>query len=417
MSDPSGGISRRRTHCPSCETRLPEDAAFCPSCGMATGPRFCQQCGTGLGANDRFCLSCGAPTSDVASTRQPPPVSSGMGQAQSQIATAASQLTQSPLIALALVAAGLLGGVVLIIRWGIGATSLSEVVRFLASAGAPLALIAFLDTPKVSIEHRLGFSIGAGVIASSRGAMWALQALADGYGWERVLFFLSGGAMIAGGALLLLSVVPQLPPLNSVWSISTSGYLLAPGVLLGLSLIWIGSADSIFWFIDGSNGAVELLRSVVIAAVAVAGSIVLRPLRQGLSAAIAFIALGGFLSVVPNLIWRGRLEVIQPVQGLIALGLCAALVFLPDVIGGQSPTADGAATIATAPNTVSAQNEVAPATLPADPLPPEAGRSETVAAAAENAEVTNPQVPESPDVNDEGPTTIDAPPPTGPRRD
>ncbi len=340
-----------------------------------------------------------------------------MGQAQSQISAVAGQLSQSPLIALALIAAGIFGGVVLIFRWGIDLASLSEVVRFLVAAGAPLALIAFVDSPKMSIEHRLGFSIGAGVIASSRGGMWAIQAIDNGYGWERVLTFLSGGAMVAGGALLLLSVVPQLPPLNSVWSISTSGYLLAPGVLLGLSLIWLGNADSIFWFIDGSDGTIEFLRSIAVAALAVVGSIVLRPLRQGLTTATAFIALGGFLSILPNLIWRRELEVIQPVQGLIALGFCAALVFLPDVIGAQSPTVAGAATITPVANTVSAQNETAPAELPEDQSPPESGRSETEAASTGNAEVSNPGVPDSPSDNDGGPTTIDAPPPTGPRRD
>ena len=340
-----------------------------------------------------------------------------MGQAQSQISAIAGQLYQSPLIALALVAAGILGGVVLIVRWGIDLTSLSEVVRFLIATGAPLALIAFVDTPKISIEHRLGFSVGAGVIASSRGGMWALQAIDTGYGWERVLFFLSGGAMVAGGALLLLSVVPQLPPLNSVWSISTSGYLLAPGVLLGLSLIWLGNADSIFWFIDGSNGTIEFLRSITVAALAVVGSIVLRSLRQGLTAAIAFIALGGFLSILPNLIWRRELEVIQPVQGLIALGFCAALVFLPDVIGGQSPTVAGAATSTPVATWVSARNETAPTELPEDQSPPQSGRPDTDAASTGDPEVLNPDVPDSPGDNDEGPTTIDAPPPTGPRRD
>ena len=222
--------------------------------------------------------------------------------------------------------------------------------------------------------------------------------------------------MVAGGALLLLSVVPQLPPLSSVWSISTSGYLLAPGVLLGLALIWTGAADSLFWFVGVSSGAIDVLRSIAVAALAVVGSIVLRPLRQGLSAAVAFIGLAGLLSVLPGVLGGWDFEIIHPIQGLIVLGLCAALVFLPDAVGGQAPIA-ATATTPPAASAVKARNEVAPTELPADSPRPESGGSETVAASAQNTDVSNPEVPESPDDNDAGPTTIDAPPPTGPRRD
>jgi class 3 adenylate cyclase/tetratricopeptide (TPR) repeat protein len=45
--------------CPSCDAAIPEDARFCPSCGIGIG-LSCPSCGTSVADDSRFCPSCGA---------------------------------------------------------------------------------------------------------------------------------------------------------------------------------------------------------------------------------------------------------------------------------------------------------------------------------------------------------------------
>lgn len=66
--------------CPSCETPLPAEAGFCPSCGEATPTEisgettqatkwtFCPHCGTTLDPGDTACLNCGAGTPGATTT-------------------------------------------------------------------------------------------------------------------------------------------------------------------------------------------------------------------------------------------------------------------------------------------------------------------------------------------------------------
>jgi predicted amidophosphoribosyltransferase len=44
--------------CPSCGTRVPEKASFCPSCGKPLA-RSCSRCQISLQNGSRFCHACG----------------------------------------------------------------------------------------------------------------------------------------------------------------------------------------------------------------------------------------------------------------------------------------------------------------------------------------------------------------------
>src|SRR5712692_8366124 len=59
-------------NCPTCQTALPEDAAFCGHCGGALrSERMCARCGRSNAPEMRFCLGCGAALSPVAPVQAP----------------------------------------------------------------------------------------------------------------------------------------------------------------------------------------------------------------------------------------------------------------------------------------------------------------------------------------------------------
>lgn len=48
-------------HCVDCNTKLPENIKFCPSCGKKVEIQRCSQCGcTNIQAGVKFCPECGA---------------------------------------------------------------------------------------------------------------------------------------------------------------------------------------------------------------------------------------------------------------------------------------------------------------------------------------------------------------------
>jgi class 3 adenylate cyclase/tetratricopeptide (TPR) repeat protein len=56
--------------CPRCRQDSPEDAAFCPGCGIRL-VRSCASCGTELPAGARFCLQCGQPVGPLPRSTSP----------------------------------------------------------------------------------------------------------------------------------------------------------------------------------------------------------------------------------------------------------------------------------------------------------------------------------------------------------
>ena len=58
--------------CPSCQSALPEDAAFCGQCGGALrSERKCERCGRSNSPEMRFCLGCGAALSPASPAKAP----------------------------------------------------------------------------------------------------------------------------------------------------------------------------------------------------------------------------------------------------------------------------------------------------------------------------------------------------------
>jgi len=55
-----------RIHCPNCQVRIPDYAAFCPACGAKLPenrdgmPAYCGKCDTELSKGESFCTSCGS---------------------------------------------------------------------------------------------------------------------------------------------------------------------------------------------------------------------------------------------------------------------------------------------------------------------------------------------------------------------
>jgi hypothetical protein len=58
------------TVCPSCQSALPADAKFCPSCGTTVGAHTCS-CGVPLGPQARFCHKCGRAAGATAAVASP----------------------------------------------------------------------------------------------------------------------------------------------------------------------------------------------------------------------------------------------------------------------------------------------------------------------------------------------------------
>lgn len=351
---------------------------------------------------DRFCSACGAP-------RVQSQVQQVASQAVQQLGAAAKGLNSAPWLPIALVGLSVLGGLIVAAQGWLG---LVEGVRFLLVAGVPLILIAVVDLPSLSIEHRLAFSVGVGAISASRGATWLWDFLFD-----RWSIWLVTGVFALAGVLMIVTAVPQLPPSMTLWSPSSSRYLLAPGVTMAIPLIWMGASDSPFlWF---RLTVAELLRGVLLAAIAVIASLLVRHLRQGLALAVAFVGLADVLKLVhvgqvPELTW-------PVIRGLIVVGMCAALILLPDSLAkAPAATPQPAFTAtrdpeyqsrSTSPGTSSPRRSALELSGQIPPsVDPAAAGPDPGAAESLDRDVRS-EVPPPP------PGNIDAPPPSGPRRD
>jgi hypothetical protein len=57
--------------CQACGQQLPEQAAFCFSCGAAVVAPGCASCGAELVPGAAFCFKCGTPVPEVSATAAP----------------------------------------------------------------------------------------------------------------------------------------------------------------------------------------------------------------------------------------------------------------------------------------------------------------------------------------------------------
>jgi len=387
--------------CLTCSAHLKDGAAFCSSCGVAVAPRFCENCGSSFDDLERFCSTCGAPRIPVQPIQAAAQVTAN---AAANIGSATKGLASLPWIALAMVGVLVLGGFVS----GFARFGILEGVRFLLVAGVPLVLLAVVDVPGVTIDHRLAFSVGVGIIAASRGLTWLWDFL---FGWSTI--YQLTGIFALGGVLMVVTALPQLPPSTERWSSSASRYLLAPGVVMAVPLIWMGGSDSPYrWF---GLSVADLLRGVLLTGVAVVASLLTRHLRQGLALALAFVGLADVLVVVHGI------ELGSVLRGVLVVGICAALVLLPDSISKASTTSShpdlpstavpgmqtNAAPAAPAPrrSALELSGQVPSATDVDD------GRAAGLGSGDSPDKDAPLDVPSAPH------TPIDAPPPSGPRRD
>lgn len=395
MSDHHSRVAAPR--CARCETVITHDAAFCPSCGTPT--------------RDEGAPAAHSPTAAV-QPRVVPQATAVLGE-----------LTKSPLVALLLIGTGVLTGTVMFVQDNVSSYTVAFALQFAISWAAPLVLIATVDHVTVTVDHRLAFVSSMGVMATAHG-LSRIGLVGDDLVYQRFTSGLSAVFFIAGGVLLLATVLPQLPPRTSLWSSSESRYIAAPGAILAITLIWVLVPDS--RLLDNGfelSYAAGMVQTLGLGALAVVGSLMKRPLRQGVAAALAFVGLNAVLSLLPALV--EDVDLMFAFRGATVMGLAAAVFFLPDSLDTGSAVTIPASTHRTQSRSTPQGGIDGPALTPRDTTAPVDASSQP-AVDRSPADIDRP----SPTVDDRAgdsavdpdppeppsPTTIDAPPPPGPRR-